>query len=629
MRRETGGVALVFGALSPAHAQRPGRPLSGRRGGLPRGHRRHRHGAQPRHRPRGVHEPQQVRRRRARAPCGPTRSRRWRGGRAATSGTARSAPRRSSAISSRVSWRASRPTASRRSPRVFWRNSELDFSSPAALMREPRGAPASARACARARGPTTTTRSPRWPPTLTWPRGWQPGDVRLLVGGGPGAGLPGRDHGGPHSPAPEVFLHLVGLGAAAARGLGRATGAAPRPREGDTEALLARIAAIRTWTYIAHRPGWLADPEHWQERTRAIEDRLSDALHERLTEQFVDRRATVIARQDKGELMVEVARGRRGAGAGPAAGRLEGFRFHPDPSCGRRPVAFSPRPTAACAPASASRSAPARTRRTRRSAFPRRAGSSGVGAHWAACCPATRGLAPGGGAAFGSPRPLSARGRAAAARGIRGPSARALPRAPSRLARRSPAGSRARPGLYLDRGAGHDSAAGRGGAAARSHPGGPPAALSPGRDPRTSRRVPGRPPPARGHPAAREPRRVTARPAERSIARRRSFASRGSGRLAVPRGLRIPAMGPRLLRADVLHRLSAEMTRAASAGAFRPIPRRWPAWPALRRTSAACFAPWGTSSAAGVSSPPAGARDAAVRRAGPETRPPQRRRAGR
>ena len=59
------------------------------------------------------------------------------------------------------------------------------------------------------------------------------------------------------------------------------------------DALLARIAAIRTWTYVSHRAGWLADPAHWQERTRGVEDRLSDALHERLTEQFVDRRATV------------------------------------------------------------------------------------------------------------------------------------------------------------------------------------------------------------------------------------------------------------------------------------------------------------------------------------------------
>ena len=59
---------------------------------------------------------------------------------------------------------------------------------------------------------------------------------------------------------------------------------------GDVDDLLMRLAFIRTWTYIAHRPAWVVDPGHWQERTRAIEDRLSDALHERLVDRFVDPR---------------------------------------------------------------------------------------------------------------------------------------------------------------------------------------------------------------------------------------------------------------------------------------------------------------------------------------------------
>ena len=67
--------------------------------------------------------------------------------------------------------------------------------------------------------------------------------------------------------------------------------------EGDIDTLLQRIAHIRTWTYVAHRPRWLADAAQWQERTRAIEDRLSDALHQRLTQRFVDRRAAVLARR--------------------------------------------------------------------------------------------------------------------------------------------------------------------------------------------------------------------------------------------------------------------------------------------------------------------------------------------
>lgn len=61
--------------------------------------------------------------------------------------------------------------------------------------------------------------------------------------------------------------------------------------EGDIEALMSRIAAVRTWTYISHHPGWVPTPERWQEWSRAIEDRLSDALHDRLTQRFVDPRA--------------------------------------------------------------------------------------------------------------------------------------------------------------------------------------------------------------------------------------------------------------------------------------------------------------------------------------------------
>src|SRR5215468_3092990 len=67
--------------------------------------------------------------------------------------------------------------------------------------------------------------------------------------------------------------------------------------EGGIDTLSNRIAHVRTWTFAANRPDWLADPEHWQEVTRAVEDKLSDALHERLTERFVDRRTSVLMRR--------------------------------------------------------------------------------------------------------------------------------------------------------------------------------------------------------------------------------------------------------------------------------------------------------------------------------------------
>ncbi|MBL4686318.1 MAG: helicase [Nannocystaceae bacterium] len=59
-------------------------------------------------------------------------------------------------------------------------------------------------------------------------------------------------------------------------------------QDGDIQTLMMRIAFIRTWTYVANHSAWVNDAEHWQQRTREIEDRCSDALHERLTERFVD-----------------------------------------------------------------------------------------------------------------------------------------------------------------------------------------------------------------------------------------------------------------------------------------------------------------------------------------------------
>jgi ATP-dependent RNA helicase SUPV3L1/SUV3 len=102
--------------------------------------------------------------------------------------------------------------------------------------------------------------------------------------------------------------------------------------DGDVEALLGRIAGIRTWTYISNRSSWVPDARFWQERTRAVEDRLSDALHERLTQQFVDRHGTVIARHDPSELVTSVGPDGEVLVQGLRAGVLDGFRFRPDRS---------------------------------------------------------------------------------------------------------------------------------------------------------------------------------------------------------------------------------------------------------------------------------------------------------
>jgi ATP-dependent RNA helicase SUPV3L1/SUV3 len=103
---------------------------------------------------------------------------------------------------------------------------------------------------------------------------------------------------------------------------------------GDVETLADRIAGARTWTYIAHRPDWLTDAPVWAERTRAVEDRLSDALHAALTQRFVDRRTAVLLRDMKargGEQRVEIDPDGSVAVEGEVIGRLDGFRFSADP----------------------------------------------------------------------------------------------------------------------------------------------------------------------------------------------------------------------------------------------------------------------------------------------------------
>jgi ATP-dependent RNA helicase SUPV3L1/SUV3 len=105
--------------------------------------------------------------------------------------------------------------------------------------------------------------------------------------------------------------------------------------DGDIDTLGGRIAAARTWAYIAHRADWLDDPAHWAARSEALEEKLSDALHARLTERFVDRRTAVLMRAigddpalldvvmaDDGSVLVE----------DEMIGRLDGFAFTVDPT---------------------------------------------------------------------------------------------------------------------------------------------------------------------------------------------------------------------------------------------------------------------------------------------------------
>jgi ATP-dependent RNA helicase SUPV3L1/SUV3 len=102
--------------------------------------------------------------------------------------------------------------------------------------------------------------------------------------------------------------------------------------DGDIDTLSGRIAQIRTWTFVANRPDWLADPEHWQGITRDIENKLSDALHERLAERFVDRRTSVLMRRLRENTMLntEISKTGEVIVEGHVIGRLDGFTFAPD-----------------------------------------------------------------------------------------------------------------------------------------------------------------------------------------------------------------------------------------------------------------------------------------------------------
>ncbi len=102
--------------------------------------------------------------------------------------------------------------------------------------------------------------------------------------------------------------------------------------DGDIDTLSNRLAHIRTWTFASNRANWLRDPVHWQNRTREIEDQLSDALHERLTQRFVDRRTSALVKgmRDKDQLSAEIADDGAINVESHYVGRLKGFRFIAD-----------------------------------------------------------------------------------------------------------------------------------------------------------------------------------------------------------------------------------------------------------------------------------------------------------
>jgi ATP-dependent RNA helicase SUPV3L1/SUV3 len=106
--------------------------------------------------------------------------------------------------------------------------------------------------------------------------------------------------------------------------------------EGDIDTLMARLSGVRIWSYIAARGDWVRDSATWQARARDVEDRISDALHERLTARFVDRRAAHLMRrleaaEDGDELLSAVTAQDEVVVEGHPVGHIAGFAFLPEP----------------------------------------------------------------------------------------------------------------------------------------------------------------------------------------------------------------------------------------------------------------------------------------------------------
>ena len=128
-----------------------------------------------------------------------------------------------------------------------------------------------------------------------------------------------------------IFCHLHERGEIPHDFIARAVKRIDNP-VGDIDAIAKRLAYIRTWTYVAQRTGWTTDDSHWREETRAVEDRLSDALHTALMQRFVDRRTSVLLRRlgQKEAMVAEVSDTGDVTVEGEFVGRLDGFRFTQD-----------------------------------------------------------------------------------------------------------------------------------------------------------------------------------------------------------------------------------------------------------------------------------------------------------
>ena len=102
--------------------------------------------------------------------------------------------------------------------------------------------------------------------------------------------------------------------------------------EGNVDSLSNRIANVRTWSYVSNKNNWIENQEYWIEKTKLLEDRLSDRLHEELTKTFIDKRASILARglkQDM-EFKTEILKNNDVIIDGQFIGKINGLKLELD-----------------------------------------------------------------------------------------------------------------------------------------------------------------------------------------------------------------------------------------------------------------------------------------------------------
>lgn len=217
--------------------------------------------------------------------------------------------------------------------RVSWRNADLDFATPYALL-DSLNAPPPRRGLVAGRPASDV---------LTLESLAGEGDIRDAARGRTATQLlwevcqiPDFRKLGDDSHVRlchRLFLHLLQDGGIPASWFDSHIAGFSR-LEGDIDTLMHRLTGIRICAYVAARSEWSDRAQHWQDRTREVEDLLSDALHERLTARFVDRRATSLLRRLDSEgardLLSAVTREGQVIVEGHAVGRIEGFTLMPD-----------------------------------------------------------------------------------------------------------------------------------------------------------------------------------------------------------------------------------------------------------------------------------------------------------